>query len=94
MKVINIKRLFVIVGVAFAIPFFSIALLVGAQAARLAHNSTESILLLCIGCAAAVISVINGVGRRTVVCPQESSSRQAIDDPRASSCGARVHIGI
>jgi hypothetical protein len=94
MKVINIKMLISIVGVAFAIPFFSIALVVAAQAARLAHDSKESIFLLCIACAAALISVINGVGRRTVACSQESSNRQAIDDRRGKSGAAEVHIGI
>jgi hypothetical protein len=91
MKVLNIKMLISIVGVAFAIPFFSLALVVGAQAVRLAHNSTESIFLLCIACTAATISVVNGVGRRAGSCAQASSDRQALDD-RRGNCGAReVH---
>jgi hypothetical protein len=94
MKVINIKMLVSIVGVAFAIPFFSIALVVAAQAVRLAHNSTEDIFLLCIACAAAVISVINGVGRRTVACSQEASNRQALDDHGATCGTGEVHIGV
>jgi hypothetical protein len=94
MKVLNIKMLISVVGVAFAIPFFSIALVVAAQAARLAHNSTESIFLLCIACAAAVISVVNGVGRRTVACSQESSNRKTLDDDGVKCGTGEVHIGI
>lgn len=65
MKTITGKMLFSLVGVAVAAPFFLIALVAGARAVELAQNAQDEALLVVLAFSGAVISMINGFGRRT-----------------------------
>jgi hypothetical protein len=65
MKAITGKMLVSLLGIAFAAPFFLIALVAGARAVELAQNAQDDALLIVLAFAGAVISMINGFGRRT-----------------------------
>jgi hypothetical protein len=65
MKAITGKMLISLVGVVVAAPFFLIALIAGARAVELAQNAHDDALLFVLAFAGAVISMINGFGRRT-----------------------------
>jgi uncharacterized membrane protein YoaK (UPF0700 family) len=65
MKLISTKILVSAAGIGIAIPFFVVAIIVGAHAIRLAQNSVDTVLIICLTCCAVAISVINGLGRRT-----------------------------
>ena len=65
MKAITGKMLISLVGVAVAAPFFLIALVAGARAVELAQNAQDEALLIVLAMSGAVISMINGFGRRT-----------------------------
>jgi hypothetical protein len=65
MKAITCKMLISLIGVAVAAPFFLIALIAGARAVELAQNAQDESLLLVLAFVGAVISMINGFGRRT-----------------------------
>jgi hypothetical protein len=65
MKAITGKMLISLVGVAVAAPFFLIALIAGARAVELAQNAHDDALLVVLAFAGAVISMVNGYGRRT-----------------------------
>jgi hypothetical protein len=65
MKAITVKMLISLVGVAVAAPFILIALVAGARAVELAQNAQDEALLVVLALSGAVISMINGFGRRT-----------------------------
>jgi hypothetical protein len=65
MKTITGKMLISLVGIAVAAPFFLIALVAGARAIELAQNAQDETLLVMLAFGGAVISMINGFGRRT-----------------------------
>lgn len=54
-----------LVGVAVAAPFFLIALVAGARAVELARGAQDEALLIVLAMCGAVISMVNGFGRRT-----------------------------
>lgn len=65
MKAITIKMLISLVGVAVSAPFILIALVAGARAVELARGAQDEALLIVLALSGAVISMINGFGRRT-----------------------------
>jgi hypothetical protein len=65
MKTITGKMLISLIGVAVAAPFFLIALVAGARAVELAQNAHDDALLVVLAFGGAVISMVNGFGRRT-----------------------------
>lgn len=65
MKAITGKMLISLVGVMAAAPFLLIALVAGARAIELAQNAQDDALLVVLAMCGAVISMINGFGRRT-----------------------------
>lgn len=65
MKAITGKMLISLVGVAVAAPFFLIALVAGARAVELAQDAQDEALMIVLAMCGAVISMINGFGRRT-----------------------------
>lgn len=79
MKAITGKMLISLVGVAVAAPFFLIALIAGARAVELAQNAHDDALLVVLAFAGAVISMINGYGRRT-------SRKSAAERTSAQGC--------
>ena len=65
MKAVTVRMLISFVGVAVAAPFILIALVAGARAVELAQNAQDEALLVVLAFSGAVISMINGFGRRT-----------------------------
>ena len=65
MKAVTIKMLISLVGVAVSAPFILIALVAGARAIELARGAQDEALLVVLALSGAVISMINGFGRRT-----------------------------
>ena len=77
MKAMTSKMIISLVSVAIAAPFFLIALIAGARAVELAHSAHDDALLVVLAFAGAVISMINGYGRRT---SNRSSARAKTGD--------------
>ena len=80
MKAITGKMLISLVGVAVAAPFFLIALVAGARAIELAQDAQDDALLIVLAMSGAVISMINGFGRRT----RRAQSKEKRADERVS----------
>ncbi len=79
MKPITSKMVISLVSVAVAAPFILIALVAGARAVELAQNAQDDAMLVVLAFFGAVISMINGFGRRT----SNKSSARAKDEARA-----------
>lgn len=75
MKTITGKMLISLIGVAVAAPLFLIALVAGARAVELAQNAHDDALLVMLAFGGAVISMINGFGRRTSKKPVRRGER-------------------
>jgi hypothetical protein len=95
MKAITGKMLISLVGVAVAAPFFLIALVAGARAIELAQDAQDDALLIVLAMSGAVISMINGFGRRTRRAPRKEIRAQArvSEEARASEASA-VNFGF
>jgi len=65
MKAVTARTFISLVGVALVVPFFVVALLVGARAVALAQGAQDDLLLIALAFGGAVASIINGFGRRT-----------------------------
>ena len=65
MKAVNPRMFISLVGVALVVPFFVIALVVGARAVALAQGTQDDLLLIALAFGGAVASVINGFGHRS-----------------------------
>lgn len=94
MKAITGKMLISLVGVAIAAPFFLIALVAGARAVELAQNAQDDALLVVLAFSGAIISMINGFGRRT----RKSAGRDEravarVKGEAGSRRASAVHIG-
>ncbi len=75
MKTITTKELISLVGILIAAPVLALAILVSARVAAVAEND---LLLLAVALCGAVVSGINGFGRRTTKTQNHSgSSRKA-----------------
>lgn len=77
-----------LVGIAFAAPFFLIALVAGARAVELAQNAQDDALLIVLAFTGAVISMINGFGRRTGKPARKNEREQTRAKEEARSGGA------
>src|SRR3954470_994879 len=93
MKTLSLKMLISLVGIAFAVPFFAVAVVVGARVVNLAQNTTESWLFFCVGCGAAAMSVVNGLGRRTAGASELSDVRSALNDHSSVHQAGAFHVG-
>lgn len=85
LKAITGKMLISLVGVAVAAPFFLIALVAGARAVELAHDAQDEALMIVLAMCGAVISMINGFGRRT-----QKAQRQAMRATTTAHHGGEV----
>jgi hypothetical protein len=94
MKLISTKILVSAIGIGIAIPFFAIALVIGAHAIRLAQNSVDTTLLFCVTCCAAAISVINGLGRKTGIAAVSPIRRSALDGAGSTRKTAGIRLGF
>lgn len=65
MRAVTSKQLISLVGIAIAAPFFAIAVIAGARAIALVQGLEDDVLIVALATCGAVISMINGFGRRT-----------------------------
>jgi hypothetical protein len=83
-----------LVGVALAAPFFAIAVIVGARAVSLAESAQDDLLLIGLAAGGAVVSMINGFGRRTGRTEQAAKSRvQLKEDAPSSHTPSVINLG-
>jgi len=94
MKLISTKILVSAFGIVIAIPFFVVAVVVGAHAIRLAQNSVNTTLLFCVICCAAAISVINGLGRKTSIAAVSPIRRSALGGAGSTQKSAGIRLGF
>ncbi|HEX8748768.1 MAG TPA: hypothetical protein VF717_16465 [Pyrinomonadaceae bacterium] len=94
MKAITGKMLISLVGVMVAAPFILIALVAGARAIELAQNAQDDALLIVLAMCGAVISMINGFGRRTQKAQSKAVHHTALASREAPSGKASaVNLG-
>jgi hypothetical protein len=95
MKAITGKMLVSLVGFALAAPFILIAMVAGARAVELAQNAQDDALLVVLAMSGAVISMVNGFGRRTRKAKgKEARAGEKRVRAEAQSRGASaVHLG-
>jgi hypothetical protein len=93
MKAITARMFISLIGVALVVPFFVIALVVGARAVALAQGTQDDLLLVALAFGGAVASVVNGFGRRTA--KGQSSERNAAGKANQSSpqSASMIHLG-
>jgi hypothetical protein len=65
MKAINTRRIILLAAIAFAAPFLSVTLIVGARANALTHGAQEDLLMIALAFCGAVASILNGFGLRS-----------------------------
>ncbi len=82
MKKITTREVVSLAGIAIAAPLFALVLLVGARAAGLMEND---FLLLALALCGAVVSGVNGFGRRTI---------RAQSHPRSGHKGQQPRVAI
>jgi hypothetical protein len=97
MKAVTARMFISLVGVALVVPFFVVALVVGARAIALAQGAQDDLLLVALAFGGALASIINGFGRRAK--KQERgrrSSRSSVskvnDQPNPRSA-SMIHLG-
>lgn len=94
MKAITARMFISLIGVALVVPFFVIALVVGARAVALAQGAQDDLLLVALAFGGAAASVVNGFGRRTgkgeSVEPSATGKANNQPSPRSASM---IHLG-
>lgn len=93
MKAVTNKMLVSLVGVALAAPFFAIAVIVGARVVALAQNAQDDLLLLGLAVGGAVVSVINGFGRRTGRAEEAAQGRVQTEEDARSQGPSVINLG-
>jgi hypothetical protein len=96
MKAVTARTFISLVGVALVVPFFVVALLVGARAIALAQGAQDDLLLIGLAFGGAVASIINGFGRRTHNGRKVRSVGKAQDQKGPRRSGGRasmIHLG-
>ena len=81
MKKITTKEVVSLAGIAIAAPLFALVLLVGASATGLMEND---FLLLALALCGAVVSGVNGFGRRTIKAQSHHHSGHKGQQPRVA----------
>ena len=93
MRSITNKMLVSLVGVALAAPFFVIALIVGARVVSLAQSAQDDLLLIGLAAGGAVMSMINGFGRRTGQAEQTAKRHVQLKEGAASHGPSVINLG-
>jgi hypothetical protein len=94
MKAITGKMLISLVGFAVAAPFILIAMVAGARAVELAQSAQDDALLIVLAMSGAIISMINGFGRRTRKARgKESRTEKRVRAESPSGGATAVHLG-
>jgi hypothetical protein len=94
MKAITARMFISLIGVALVVPFFVIALVVGARAVALAQGAQDDLLLVALAFGGAVASVVNGFGRRTLKAEsKERSSQGRVGQQSSPRSASMIHLG-
>lgn len=94
MKAVTAKMLTPVVGILVAVPFFAVALILGAQAVEVSQGTQDDLLLAALALAAAVVSFVNGMGRRT---DRERLTPNKVVQPgerRLARGASTIHLGF
>jgi hypothetical protein len=91
MKAVTARMFISLVGVALVVPFFVVALLVGARAVALAQGAPDDLLLMALAFGGAVASVVNGFGRRASKMARTLGNTH--DQPGAQNSASMIHLG-
>ncbi|HYY57807.1 MAG TPA: hypothetical protein VE842_10785 [Pyrinomonadaceae bacterium] len=94
MKAVTGRMLVSLVGVALVVPFFVVALVVGARAVALAHGAQDDLLLIALAFGGAVASIINGFGRRAGKTGRaDRSSISKVNEQPHPQGASMIHLG-
>ena len=93
MRSMTNKMLVSLVGVALATPFFVIAVIVGARVVSLAESAQDDLLLIGLAAGGAVVSMINGFGRRTGQVEQADKSRAQVKKDAGCQGSSVINLG-
>ena len=93
MKAVTARMFISLVGVALVVPFFVVALLVGARAVALAQGAQDDLLLIALAFGGAVASIINGFGRRANKAGRMTRSISKVNDQPNPHSASMIHLG-
>jgi hypothetical protein len=93
MKAVTARMFISLVGVALVVPFFVVALVVGARAVALAQGAQDDLLLIALAFGGAVASIINGFGRRTNKLGRMPRSISKVNDQPSPRSASMIHLG-
>lgn len=93
MKAVTARMFISLVGVALVVPFFIVALVVGARAVALAQGAQDDLLLIALAFGGAVASVVNGFGRRASKTGRASDSLGKTHDRSGAQNASVIHLG-
>ncbi|HEX8774614.1 MAG TPA: hypothetical protein VF735_13660 [Pyrinomonadaceae bacterium] len=93
MKAVTARMFISLVGVALVVPFFVIALVVGARAVALAQGTQDDLLLIALAFGGAVASIINGFGRRANKAGRMTRSISKVNDQPSPRSASMIHMG-
>ena len=93
MKAVTARMFISLVGVALVVPFFVVALLVGARAVALAQGAQDDLLLIALAFGGAVASVINGFGRRASKTGRTERSLGETHERSGAQSASMIHLG-
>ncbi len=94
MKPVTGRMFISLIGIALVVPFFVIALVVGARAVALAQGTQDDLLLVALAFGGAVASIVNGFGRRTAGGPRkERSSTAQAKEQSSPQSASMIHLG-
>lgn len=88
MRAVTSKQLISLVGIAIAAPFFAIAVIAGARAIALVQGLEDDVLILALATGGAIISMVNGFGRRTNKGRERERKVEARDNVASKSSSA------
>jgi hypothetical protein len=93
MKAVTARMFISLVGVALVVPFFVLALVVGARAVALAQGAQDDLLLIALAFGGAVASIVNGFGRRANKAERTPRSISKVNDQSSSQSASVIHLG-
>jgi hypothetical protein len=94
MKAITARMFISLIGVALVVPFFVVALVVGAHAAALAQGAQDDLLLIALAFGGAVAGIVNGFGRRTgKAVRSDLGSAGKVNNQPSRQGASMIHLG-
>ncbi|HEX8142474.1 MAG TPA: hypothetical protein VF553_07750 [Pyrinomonadaceae bacterium] len=93
MKTVTARMFISLAGIALVVPFFVVALVVGARAVAFAQGAQDDLLLIALAFGGAVASIINGFGRRAQQSGRKMRSTGTANDQHRSQSAYMIHLG-